>query len=129
MLGAAEALAGMLEWSGPVVFDCLYVSYSRRIKDEARACSLAHRHAQEWRALIAGDERRFDELRRDLVAALAAFGVEDRCLLEADVCVIAELYEIAVARFGRSTRIVNAYREALTEIAARLSPADHRVAA
>ena len=37
--------------------------------------------------------------------------------------VLAELYEIAMARFGRKARVADAYREALRQIAARLAPA------
>ena len=89
---------------------------------EPRAGSLAHRHARQWRALIAGDMARFDELRRDLVVALAAFELDVGCALEADVCVLAELYEIAMARFDRSPRSAQAYRDALTALAAKLAP-------
>lgn len=128
MLGAAEALAGMLEWSEPVVFDCLHNSYAHQIDNQAQAGALAHRHAQQWRALIAGDTQRFETLRREFVATLAADGF-DSCMIEADVRVLSELYEIAMARFGRKARIAEAYRQALREIAARLAPAAKRVAA
>jgi hypothetical protein len=129
MLGAAEALAGMFEWSGPVVFDCLQASYAHRIDNQAQAGALAHRHAQQWRALIAGDTERFETLRGEFVAALAADGFDGGCLIEADVRVLAELYEIAMARFGRKARIADGYRQALREIAARLAPASKFVAA
>ena len=124
-----EALAGLLEWSEPVVFDCLHESYRSRLA-EPTAGSLAHRHARQWRALIAGDMTRFDELRRDLVDAVAAFELDVGCMLEADVGVLAELYEIAMARFDRSPRSAQAYRDALSALAARLTPAKgSRVAA
>jgi hypothetical protein len=129
MLGTAEALAGMLEWSDPVVFDCLHASYAHRIDNPAQAGAFAHRHAQQWRALIAGDTQRFETLRREFVAALEADGFDSGCLIEADVRVLAELYEITMARFGRRARIADAYRQALREIAARLAPASKRVAA
>ena len=116
-----EALAGLLEWSEPVVFDCLRERYGSRLA-EPRAKSLALRHARQWRALIAGDAARFDELRGELFAALAAFGLDVGCALEADVCVLAELYEIAMARFDRSPRSAQAYRDALKRLAAKLTP-------
>ena len=128
MLGAAEALAGMREWSEPVVFDCLHDSYAHRLDNAAQAGALAHRHAQQWRALIAGDTQRFETLRREFVAALADDGFDGGCLIEADVRVLAELYEITMARFGRRARIADAYREALREIAARLAPVSRAVA-
>jgi hypothetical protein len=129
MLGSAEALAGMLEWSAPVVFDCLHGSYTHRISNETQAHALAHRHARQWRALIAGDTKRFDELRREFLATLAADGIDSGCLIEADVRVLAELYEIAMARFGRKARVADGYREALRQIAARLAPAAKLAAA
>jgi len=118
---ADEALASLLEWSEPVVFDCLRECYRFRL-EEPQAGSLARRHARQWRALIAGDMARFDELRRDLVDALAAFELDGGCMLEADVGVLAELYEIAMARFDRSPRSAQAYRDALSALAARLAP-------
>jgi hypothetical protein len=118
---AEETLANLFEWSEPVVFDCLRECYGSRL-DEPRAGSLARRHARQWRALIAGDMARFDELRSDLAAALAAFHLDVGCALEADVCVLAELYDIVMARFGRSPRSAQAYRDALTALAAKLAP-------
>ena len=115
------ALAGLLEWSEPVVFDCLHESYRSRLA-EPMAGSLAHRHVRQWRAVVAGDMARFDELHRDLTVALAAFGLDVGCALEADVYVLAELYEIAMARFDRSPRSAQAYRDALTALAAKLAP-------
>ncbi len=118
---AEEALASLLEWSEPVIFDCLCECYRFRL-EEPRARSLARRHLRQWRALIAGDTARFNELRRDLVAALAAFDLDVGCVVEADARAVAELYEIARARFGRSPRRVQAYRDALTVLAAKLAP-------
>ena len=118
---ADEALASLLEWSEPVVFDCLRECYRFRL-EEPQAASLARRHARQWRALIAGDMTRFDELRRDLVDAVAAFELDVGCMLEADVGVLAELYEIAMARFDRSPRSAQAYRDALKELAIKLTP-------
>jgi hypothetical protein len=118
---ADEALAGLLEWSGPVVFDCLCECYGSRL-EQGRAASLARRHARQWRALIAGDVARFEALRRDLAAALAAFELDAACTFEADACVLVELYEIAMARFGRSPRSAQAHRAALKALAARLAP-------
>jgi hypothetical protein len=115
------ALAGLLEWSEPVVFDCLRESYGSRL-GESGAGSLARRHISQWRAAVAGDMARFDELHRDLIAALAAFGLDVGCSREADVYVLAELYEIAMARFDRSPRSAQAYRVALSELAAKLTP-------
>jgi hypothetical protein len=118
---AEAAKAALAEWSAPIIFDCLRESYGFRL-EAGRAASLAQRHARQWRMLIAGDMARFDELRRDLGVALASFELDLGCALEADVCVLAELYEIAMARFSRSPRSAQAYRDVLTELAARLAP-------
>jgi len=125
---ADEALAHLLEWSEPVVFDCLHECYGFRL-EEPQARLLAHRHVRQWRAAIAGDIARFDELRRDLVAALAALKLDVGCVHEADACALAELYEIAVARFGRSPRSAQAYRDALTALAGKLAPPNSERAA
>jgi hypothetical protein len=84
---------------------------------------------RQWRALIAGDMARFGELRRDLFAALAAFELDVGCVVEADARALAELYEIAMARFDRSPRRAQAYRNALTILAAKLAPAKDKRAA
>ena len=125
---ADEALAGLLEWSEPVVFDCLRECYRMRLK-EPQAGSLAHRHVRQWRALIAGDTARFEDLRHDLVAALAALELDVGCAVEADACALAELYEIAVARFDRSPRSAQACRDALSALAGKLAPPNHERAA
>jgi hypothetical protein len=116
-----ETLASLLEWSEPVVFDCLHECYGYRL-GEPQARLLAHRHVRQWRAAIAGDTARFDELRRDLVAALATYKLDVACAIEADACALAEVYEIAMARFGRSSRSAQAYRDALTALAGTLTP-------
>jgi hypothetical protein len=125
---ADEALASLLEWSEPVVFDCLRECYGFRL-EESRAKSLAHRHVRQWRALIAGDMARFEDLRRDLFAALAAFKLDVGCAIEADARALAEVYEIAMARFDRSPRSAQAYRNALTVLAAKLAPPKDKRAA
>lgn len=116
-----EALAGLREWSEPVVFDCLRECYGLRL-EAPQARLLAHCHVRQWQALIAGETARFDQLRADLVAALAAAELDVGCAVEADACVLAELYEIALARFGRSPRSAQAYRAALTALAGKLAP-------
>ena len=116
-----EALSSLLEWSEPVVFDCLHECYGFRL-EEAQARSLAYRHVRQWRALLAGDTARFENLRRDLFAALAAFELDAACAVEADACALAELYEIAMARFDRSPRSAQAHRDALKVLAAKLAP-------
>ena len=123
-----EALSSLLEWSEPVVFDCLHECYGFRL-EEARARSLASRHVRQWRALLAGDTARFEVLRRDLFAALAACELDVACAVEADARALAELYEIAMARFDRSPRSAQAHRDALKVLAAKLAPPRNQRAA
>ena len=117
---AEQVQASLLEWSEPVVFDCLRECYCKRV-DPVRAGELAHRHSRQWRALIAGEMTRFRDLRRGLIGALADLDLDVAGMVEGDVSVLAELYEIAMARFGRSPRQANAYRVALRAIAAELA--------
>ena len=121
--GAADGLSDMLEWSEPVIFDCLSETYRTRVAEKDLIGQLARQHGRAWRALIAGDMSGFKALRRDLDAALEALGVGVACVAEADARALAELNDIVGARFQRRARVARAYRLALIEIARRLAPA------
>lgn len=120
--GAVDGLSGMLEWSEPVIFDCLSESYRTQVGDGPLIGRLARQHGRAWRALIAGDMRAFAALRGELAAALEKLGVGFRCIVDADARALAELHEIVAARFRRSARQSHAYRLALIELAERLAP-------
>lgn len=121
--GVADGLSDLLEWSEPVIFDCLSETYRTRIADKDRVGQLARQHGRAWRALIAGDMSGFKALRRDLASALETLGVSRACIGEADAHALSELTDIVAARFQRCARLARGYRLALIEIAERLAPA------
>jgi len=116
----SEGLSGLLEWSDPIIFDRLREAYSHSVADPLAGRRLARLHARVWRALISGEMHAFEMLRRDLVAALAAQGLDLDCLADADSRTMTELLEIVVTRFRRSRRVARGYHLALTELAGRL---------
>jgi hypothetical protein len=127
--GAADGLLGMLEWSEPVIFDCLCEAYRARVTEETLVGTLAHQHCRAWRALIAGDMAKFAELRRELAAALERRGLAVSWAADADARTILELSEIVAARFQRCSRLSRGYRLALLELAKRLAPRPARASA
>ena len=120
--GAADGLSELLEWSEPVIFDCLTETYRTYVTQKDVIGHLGRLHGRAWRALIAGDMRRFRALRRELTAALQPLGVGPTCMAAADARALAELNDIIAARFQRCGRIAQGYRLALVEIANRLTP-------
>ncbi len=120
--GPADSLPSMLDWSEPVIFDCLRESYCASVGDGAPAWEFARRHCRCWRALIAGEMDDFESLRHELRDALERAGFAPDCALHADARTLAELHEIVTARFQRSPRLAKGYRLALIALAARLAP-------
>jgi hypothetical protein len=126
--GAADGLCGMLEWSEPVIFDCLREAYSASFNEATLVGWLTRQHCRAWRALIAGDMAMFEDLRAELVAALEELGLGFHCAADADARIMAELQEIVGARFQRCARLARGYRLALDELAERLAPAGQAAA-
>jgi len=119
---ASEGFSGLLEWSGPVIFDRLRLAYARRIADGEWASRLAKLHCRVWRALLMGDLDSFEAQRNELVAQLKLVGLSLDCVAEADNQTMAELVEIVVARFRRSPQTSQAYHLALMQLAGTLRP-------
>jgi len=117
----------MLEWSEPVIFDCLCDCYRDHLGEEALVGTLAHQQCRAWRALIAGDMGKFQALRRELAAVLERRRLTAGCAAEADARTLTELSEIVGARFQRCARLARTYRLALVELARRLAPPSARV--
>jgi hypothetical protein len=121
--GAADGRLGMLEWSEPVIFDRLRETYRDYVAEEELAGKLARQHCRVWRALIAGDMGRFEDLRLELGVTLQGLGLKPACVAAADAGALVELNEIVNARFQRCGRLAKGYRLALIELAEGLAPA------
>jgi hypothetical protein len=121
--GAEDGRLGMLEWSEPVIFDRLRETYGDYVAEEEWVWRLARQHCRVWRALIAGDMAKFEDLRLELGAMLQALGLNLACVAAADAGALAELNEIVNARFQRWSRLAKGYRLALIELAKGLAPA------
>jgi hypothetical protein len=121
--GAEDGRLGMLEWSEPVIFDRLRETYGDYVAEEEWVWRLARQHCRGWRALIAGDMTKFEDLRLELGAMLQALGLNLACVAAADAGALAELNEIVNARFQRCSRLAKGYRLALIELAKGLAPA------
>ena len=117
---ASEGFSGLLEWSGPVIFDRLRLAYARRIADGEWATRLAKLHCRAWRALLMGDLNAFEARRTELTVQLRLVGLSLDCLAEADNQTMVELVEIVVARFRRSPRTSQGYHLALLQLAGTL---------
>jgi len=118
----AEGLTGLLEWSGPVIFDRLQSAYSRRLRDHDKCSRLAKQHSRVWRALLQGDLEDFAVQRAELVSQLARVGLTLDHLADADNQTMTELVEIVIARFRRSPRTSQGYHMALLQLARLLQP-------
>jgi hypothetical protein len=119
----ALGLAGLQQWSEPIIFDRLLEAYRRRLGAESGSWTLARLHARAWRAAINGDMDRFETARWDLSDALREHLLGGDDAADADAEIIVELLDIVTARFHRSTNIARSYHCALIALAGRLTPA------
>ena len=119
---ASEGFSGLLEWSGPVIFDRLRLAYRVESPMANGRSRLAKLHCRVWRALLMGDLDAFEAQRTELVAQLELVGLSLDCVAEADNQTMAELVEIVVARFRRSPQTSQAYHLALMQLAGTLRP-------
>jgi hypothetical protein len=119
-----EAMTGLLEWAGPVIYDRLRIAYEMHLPDRLTAMSLAKSHARVWRALLSGDMQAFEALRADMVLQLVDRGLTLDHLAEADADTMTELLEIVIARFRRSPGASRNYHLALMRLATYLGPAE-----
>jgi len=119
---AAEGLTGLLEWSGPVIFDRLCMAYAKRIRNHDNARRLAKQHCRVWRALLEGDAGGFESERGILARDLGKAGLTLDDLADADNQTMNELVEIVIARFRRSPRTSQGYHLALLQLAMQLRP-------
>ncbi len=119
---ANDGLTGLLEWSGPIIYDRLRLAYANHVPDVLSGARLARLHAKVWRALLAGDLAGFESLRAELVMHLSQVGLTLDHLAHADGETMNELVEIVIARFRRSPRLSQGYHLALLRLASYLRP-------
>jgi hypothetical protein len=117
----AQGLAGLREWSEPIIFDRLLEAYRRRIGLGAPAWSLTRLHARTWKAAIAGDIDGFEKARLKLAELMRDHRLGGEDLADADEEIIVELLDIVLARFQRAS-IARSYHLALIALAGRLTP-------
>ncbi len=120
---AADGLAGLLEWSEPVIYDRLLMAYRARLGEQAAVWKLSRLHCRVWRALIVGDMCKFEICRSDLVEALKENHLSLDHLAADDSGIMIELLEVVMARYHNSIRTAKSYHLALIELAGRLTPA------
>jgi hypothetical protein len=118
----ALGLAGLREWSDPIIFDRLLEAYRRRIGVGAPAWSMTRLHALTWKAAISGDITAFEKARWKLANAMHDHRLDGADLADADTEIIVELLEIVMARFQRSPSTARSYHLALIALAGRLTP-------
>jgi hypothetical protein len=120
---AALGLAGLQEWSEPIIFDRLLEAYVKRLGAGPPAWALARLHARAWRAAISDDSRGLEAVRRDLAEALRGHLLGGDDADDADAAIIAELLDIVMIRFQRSLSTARSYHLALIVLAGRLTAA------
>ncbi len=123
MTGPSEAFSDLQQWSEPLIFDRLFSAYRKVVRDDDLARGLTRLHARVWRALIAGDLKGFELLRKTLVDALQHCSLTLDHLAEVDGEIMSELLDVVIARYNRSHRVARAYHLALMQLAGRLGPA------
>ena len=117
---ASEGIAGLLEWSEPIIFDRLRDAYLDRVSDCDKAMLFANLHAQVWRSLLSGDSAGFESSRGALVVRLAQAGLTLEHLAAADNETMRELVAIVIARFRRAPSVAQGYRLAFRQLATSL---------
>jgi hypothetical protein len=124
----ALGLAGLKEWSEPIIFDRLLDAYRRRIGMGAPAWTLSRLHTSAWKAAISGDVNAFEKARWKLGSAMREHRLNGEDLADADAEIIVELLDIVMARFQRSPSTARSYHLALIALAGRLTPPPARAA-
>lgn len=111
----------ILDWSDPVVVDCLFEAYDSCFggnMDWSRPMS--RQHARVWRHIIGGDKRRAAEARRDLLRLALACRMGAEALDAIDRLVLDELVDVMAARCRGSSSDTRSYSRLLIEASATL---------
>jgi hypothetical protein len=121
---AVDGLAGLSEWSSPIVFDRLLEAYRFRLGDELgdgpTIRLLVYLHCQVWQALIGGDLAKFRVLRHNLRSTMRRRNLSLNVVELVDADIMSELLAVVMMRYRRSTDDAVSYHLALLEIAGRL---------
>ena len=129
---AVDALAGLSEWSSPIIFDRLLEAYQFRLGDELgdgpTIRLLAYLHCQVWQALIGWDLARFRVLQLNLRSTLLRRNLSLNVLEMVDADIMSELLAVVMLRYRRSTDDAVSYHLALIKIAGHLKSTRHAAA-
>lgn len=120
----------ILDWSDPVVGDCLLEAYDACFGGNADwTRPMSRQHARVWRLIIGGDKRRAAEARRDLLKLAQTCRMGAEALDAIDRLVLDELVDVMAARFRRSSTDTRLYGRLLIEASATLVETRHACAA
>lgn len=121
---AVDALAGLSEWSSPIIFDRLLEAYQFRLGDELgdgpTIRLLAYLHCQVWQALIGWDLAKYRVLQHNLRGTMLRRNLSLNVLELVDADIVSELLAVVMMRYRRSTDDAVSYHLALIKIAGHL---------
>jgi hypothetical protein len=124
MTEAVDALAGLSEWSSPIIFDRLLDAYRFRLGDELgdgpTIRLLVYLHCQVWQALIGWDLMKFRVLQLNLRNTLLRRNLSLNVLEMVDADIMSELLAVVMVRYRRSMGDAMSYHLALIKIAGHL---------
>jgi len=93
----------ILDWSDPVVGDCLFEAYDACFGGNAQLSRpMSRQHARVWRLIIGGEKRRAAEARRDLLKLARTCRMGAEALDAIDRLVMDELVDVMAVRFRGS---------------------------
>lgn len=125
---AASGYSGMLQWSQPLIFDCMVESYGAQVGDVQTIWQLARLHGQVWRSLILYDFKTFTRQRQALIEAVGRHNLHEDCIRDVDANVLRELLAVVVDRFRSMPQASMSYHLALLEMASHISPSSSALA-
>ena len=120
----------ILDWSDPVVGDCLFEAYDACFGGNNEwSRPMSRQHARVWRLIIGGDKKRAAEARRDLLRLARTCRMSAEALDAIDRLVLDELVDVMAARFRSSSINTRLYGRLLIEASATLVETRHACAA
>jgi hypothetical protein len=122
---ATEDPADLAEWADTVIHERLLDSYRSSFREEATVELFAYLHGQAWRALFAGDKKKFSALRCKLMDLLAKRDLGRKTLARVDADVVRELLETVMTRYEHSMSAAVSNHLALIQLGGQLKAAQH----